>query len=68
MKKKTFCEIETFMLECLGDSAHDLQHIYRVLYTAIIIAQKDSRRFYRNLLEEIDVAEEGKNAFKKRIK
>lgn len=38
MKKKEYDLIESYMLSCMGDSAHDKEHIYRVLYTALDIA------------------------------
>jgi uncharacterized protein len=31
MDKKTYQLIEDYMLSCMGDSAHDKEHIYRVL-------------------------------------
>jgi len=39
MKSKTFFEIEKYMQQCMNDSAHDKQHVYRVLYTALDIAK-----------------------------
>lgn len=42
MKKEQFIEIENYMLKCMTDSAHDKEHIYRVLYTALDIAQHES--------------------------
>jgi uncharacterized protein len=38
LKKETYKLIENYMLSCMTDSAHDTQHIYRVLYTALDIA------------------------------
>lgn len=38
MRKETYDEIEEFMLECMSDSAHDREHVYRVLYGALDIA------------------------------
>ncbi len=38
MTKENFSLIEAYMLECAKDSAHDKEHIYRVLYTALHIA------------------------------
>lgn len=34
-------KIEAYMLECMRDSAHDKEHIYRVLYTALDIAESE---------------------------
>lgn len=42
MNKSTFSQIEKYMLECMQDSAHDKEHIYRVLYLAIDIAKDES--------------------------
>lgn len=39
MTKDTYSLIENYMLSCMEDSAHDKEHIYRVLYTALEIAQ-----------------------------
>lgn len=41
MKKEQYLLIETYMLSCMEkDTAHDKEHIYRVLYTALDIAQE----------------------------
>lgn len=42
MKKEQIMEIENYMQECMTDSAHDKEHIYRVLYTALDIAQYEN--------------------------
>lgn len=42
MTNETFLLIENYMKECMGDSAHDKEHIYRVLYTALEIAETES--------------------------
>ena len=39
MTKETFDRIETYMLSCMDDSAHDCEHVYRVLYNALEIAK-----------------------------
>ncbi|MDI6618860.1 MAG: HD domain-containing protein [Clostridiales bacterium] len=39
MKKSEYENIERYMLECMKDSAHDKEHIYRVLYMALDIAK-----------------------------
>ena len=41
MTKKAFEEIEAFMLRCMADSAHDREHVYRVLYLALDIAETE---------------------------
>lgn len=39
MDKRTYSLIEDYMLSCMKDSAHDKEHIYRVLYNALEIAR-----------------------------
>lgn len=41
MDKKTYLLLENYMLSCMNDSAHDKEHIYRVLYTALDIARTE---------------------------
>lgn len=41
MNKVQFYTIEKYMLSCMRDSAHDSEHIYRVLYNALIIAKSE---------------------------
>ncbi|MDE5951901.1 MAG: HD domain-containing protein [Acetatifactor sp.] len=41
MTKETYQLLEKYMLSCMGDSAHDKEHIYRVLYSALEIAQAE---------------------------
>lgn len=38
MQKEMYEKIEKYMLSCMNDGAHDSQHIYRVLYFALDIA------------------------------
>lgn len=38
---RDYDKIEAYMLECMRDSAHDRAHIYRVLYTALDIAESE---------------------------
>ncbi len=38
---RDYNKIEAYMLECMRDSAHDREHIYRVLYTALDIAESE---------------------------
>jgi uncharacterized protein len=40
MRKEMFLKFEKYMLSCMNDGAHDSQHIYRVLYYALIIAKE----------------------------
>jgi uncharacterized protein len=39
LTKKQYKEIEGYMKSCMKDSAHDTEHIYRVLYVALDIAR-----------------------------
>lgn len=39
MTKDTYNKWEEYMLSCMRDSAHDREHIYRVLYSALEIAR-----------------------------
>ena len=41
MTKGTFSQVEEYMLSCMKDSAHDKDHIYRVLYHAMDIARTE---------------------------
>ena len=50
MNKDTYNLIENYMLSCMGDSAHDKQHVYRVLYSALIIAQDEPQVNYDVLI------------------
>ncbi len=42
LDKSTFSQIEKYMLECMKDSAHDKEHVNRVLYLALDIAKNES--------------------------
>lgn len=48
MKKETFTLLENYMLSCMQDAAHDKDHVYRVLYTAMEIA--DGEKVNRDVL------------------
>ena len=41
MNRSEYRRIERCMLECLQDTAHDKDHVYRVLYNAMAIAQEE---------------------------
>jgi len=47
--RTSFPLIETYMHECMGDSAHDREHVYRVLNYALYIAE-DEQDVDRDLL------------------
>ena len=42
MKKGTYTMLENYMPECMDDSAHDKEHIYRILYNALEIAKSET--------------------------
>lgn len=41
MTKEEYSLLEQYMLSCMGDSAHDKEHIYRVLYQALDIGNTE---------------------------
>lgn len=50
MKKDTYQLLENYMASCMNDSAHDRQHIYRVLYHALDIARSEENVNYDVLI------------------
>ena len=50
MNKNSFHLIENYMLTCMCDGAHDKDHIYRVLYTAMNIATTEKNVDYDVLI------------------
>lgn len=40
MNKEMYLKIERYMLSCMNDGAHDSQHIYRVLYFTLDLANE----------------------------
>lgn len=50
MKKETYQLLEKYMLSCVKDSAHDEEHIHRVLYNALDIAHSESNVNYSVLI------------------
>lgn len=50
MNYSTYSLIERYMLSCMKDSAHDKEHIYRVLYNAVIIAESEQNVDYDVLI------------------
>ena len=50
MDKKTYHLLENYMLSTVADSAHDREHIYRVLYTALAIAKTEEKVDYDILI------------------
>ena len=41
MTQKIYCAIEQYMRDTMDDSAHDCEHVYRVLYNALEIAKTE---------------------------
>lgn len=50
MKKETYLLLENYMLSCMTDSAHDKEHIYRVLNNALAIAKEENNVDYDVLI------------------
>lgn len=50
MDRSTYCLLENYMLSCMGDSAHDKEHVYRVLYNAMEIAKYEQNVDYDVLI------------------
>jgi len=50
MTKETYDRVESYMLSSMTDSAHDAEHIYRVLYSALQIAKTEKNVDYDVLI------------------
>ena len=50
MTQETFRLLETYMLSCTADIAHDAEHVYRVLYNALEIAAGEAHVDYDVLI------------------
>lgn len=50
MDSKSFSQIESHMLHCMRDAAHDAEHVYRVLYNALDISATEQNVDYDILL------------------
>ncbi len=50
MRKSTYKLIENYMNDCMTDSAHDKEHVYRVLYNALTIADTEDAVDYDVLI------------------
>lgn len=50
MTKQMYQRIENYMLSCMTDSAHDPEHIYRVLFSALQIAKTEENVDYDVLI------------------
>lgn len=50
MNRENYQLMENYMLSCMRDSAHDKEHIYRVLYNALEIAKEERHVNYDVLI------------------
>lgn len=50
MNRETYFLLENFMLSCMEDTAHDKEHIYRVLYNGLEIAKTEKNVNYDVLI------------------
>ena len=50
MKKETYMDLENYMIQCMSDSAHDREHVYRVLNNALRIAEAEENVNYDLLI------------------
>ena len=50
MNKSMYDIIEKYMFECMNDSAHDPEHIFRVMYLSLNIASKRNENIDYNVL------------------
>lgn len=69
MTKEIYKKLEKYMLLCMKDSAHDKEHIYRVLYSALDIASKEENVDYDVLISACllhDIARQEQNENPKR--
>lgn len=63
MTRDLFNQIKGFMLECVNESAHDCEHIYRVLNYAMLIAENETDVDYDILITAAllhDIGRDGK--------
>lgn len=50
MNRETYCLLENYMIGCMKDTAHDKEHVYRVLYNALDIAKTENNVNYDVLI------------------
>lgn len=50
MNREKYCLLENYMLSCMEDSAHDKEHVYRVLYNALEVAKTEGNVDYDVLI------------------
>lgn len=56
MTSDTYFLMENYMLSCMVDSAHDKEHIYRVLYQALEIGKTENDVDYDVLIGALGIA------------
>ena len=64
MTKEIYKKLENYMLLCMKDSAHDKEHVYRVLYVALDIAREEKEVDYDVLISACllhDIARQEQN-------
>ncbi len=61
MVKEIYKTFESYMLACMGDCAHDKEHVYRVLYIALDIAQYEENVNKDNLIISCLLHDIGRN-------
>lgn len=64
MKKSLYDQIEAYMLSCVKETVHDMDHIYRVLNFALYIAEQEQSVDYDVLIASAllhDIGRDGKN-------
>lgn len=64
MNRETYEKLENYMLECMNDSAHDKEHIYRVLYSALDIASCEEDVDYDVLISACSTILQGRSKTK----
>ena len=50
MTEEYYRTMESYMISCMDDSAHDAEHVYRVLYNALEIAKAEPDTDYDVLI------------------
>lgn len=66
MKKELYVEIEEYMKSCVKETAHDREHIYRVLGNCVKIAENEENVDYDTLLAAALLHDIGRNGKTKR--
>lgn len=64
MKKSLYDKIEAYMLRCVRETVHDMDHIYRVLNFALYIAEQEQSVDYDVLITAAllhDIGRDGEN-------